>query len=758
MDGGNAPGEDERVRELLNYNILDTPGEEEFDDITKVAAYLCDTDRAMINFLTHDRQWSKSCHGWELQEIPRNKSICTYAIQRDKYLIINNVSEDPRFKNLGYVKEKNVEFYAGVVLKSNGYSIGTLCIFDDKPRELTDNQLEALQVLGRDVESKLELRLKREQLIKEHRELKETTTFLRNSADLMMILDPGTLKILEVNDEVEELTGYKPDEILNSKLTDFIQGEDFGRKLAAWRSMKAGPRFSQETLFKTKGEALLWLRISMTEEGDKYFATGRNITERKGIEQNLVDQKQFTENIIRHLPGIFFLVDEGGTLRRWNNNLENIEQRSREEVVGQPYNEFIKNEDHRATTQAMQKVFREGYARTEINYIAPDGQEIPLLLSGFRYQEDGDTFIIGIGINITEEKRALEELERKEQKLEEAQRIAKMGSWSWHIPTNELVWSDEVFDLLGLDKEKVQPTIENFKEMLPESGARKVEKIIGEIFEGREGRAVEFEVERPDGAIVYIQERFEVHRDSEGIPLEISGTMQDVTDRRKAEEQTRSALREKEVLLAEVHHRVKNNLAVINSLLQLEIFNTDNEELANILTQSQMRIRSMALIHETLYSYGDFANISFEKYLRELTRAIVETVTVEPQKIDFELESEEVDLTINQSVPCGLIINELIINAVKYAFPGSRGGTISVSLKERGERVHLTVADNGKGLDPDVDIYNPDSLGLTLVNTLVHQLQGDLEVEVEDGTAFNISFKKKVTKGSGASAFFSGDQ
>lgn len=173
--------ERKRVKELHQYGILDTPNEEEFDNITKVATYLCDSTSAHINFLDYDRHWSKSSYGWYVKQVPREQSICNHTIQQDKFLIINNLSEDHRFKDYSYVMAKTVQFYAGVVLKSTlGYNIGTLCVFDKETRELSDKQFESLQILANDVESKLELRLRREQLIKEHQELLSTREQLRS--------------------------------------------------------------------------------------------------------------------------------------------------------------------------------------------------------------------------------------------------------------------------------------------------------------------------------------------------------------------------------------------------------------------------------------------------------------------------------------------------------------------------------------------------------------------------------------------------
>lgn len=751
--GGYSSEEIKRVEELLRYNILDTPDEEEFDDLTKVAAYLCDVDCAQINFLDHDRQWSKSCYGWDMREIPRDQSICTHTIQQDKYLVINNISEDARFKEYSHLGDKKLQFYAGVVLKSSrGYNIGTLCVFDDKPDELTDQQLESLQILARDVEARLELRLKREQLVEEHKKLKKTATFLHNSADLLLIVD-HTLQIEEVNEKAEVLLGYSRNTVVGGQLTDFIEDDEFQKQFANWKSARSPERFSSEYVFKTAKDEKLWFRISITEEFDKYFVTAREVTDRKRVEQNLRKQQQFTGDIIRHLPGIFFLLDEDSRIQKWNNNLEEVDKRTEQSVIGQSYDKFIAEEDQQAAVKALQKAFTEGYVRTELNFLAKSGEAVPLLLSGFRYQANGINYVTGIGVNISEEKRARKELRRKEQKLKQAQHIAKMGSWSWHIPDDNLQWSDEIYQILGLDKGEVQPSVDVFLDMMCKNDRKKVEKNIERIMEGKEMKDVEHQMKRSDGSIVYVHERGEVHRNSEGHPIEVSGTMQDVTARREAEEKIKSALKEKEILLSEVHHRVKNNLAIINSLLQLEKFKTNDKQLENIISQSQMRIRSMALIHERLYASGDFANISLGDYFEELIESIFETVTLDTQNIDLEMRTEQLNLTINQSIPCGLIVNELVTNSLKHAFPSSETGTVRFSLEERNGEVYLSVSDDGIGIGNDLDLKKLDTMGLTLVRTLVNQLQGDLEVKGENGTTFTITFQKRKAKGSSANVF-----
>ncbi|TYP93615.1 PAS domain S-box-containing protein [Fodinibius salinus] len=745
--------EEERVRELLRYNILDTPDEKEFDDLTKMAAYLCDVKYAHINFLDHKRQWTKSCHGWDVREMPRDESICNHTIQRDKYMVVNDLSEDPHFKDMDYVKDKSIRFYAGVILKNNGYKLGTLCVFGPEPKQLSDNQLESLQILGNEVEAQLELRLKREELIEEHKRLKKSAIFLQNSTDIRMILDPETLRILEVNKEVEELLGYETGEIQDTTLANHLRQEKFITELKEWANNKSAQQFSSETIISTRANDPLWFQLTVTEESNRYYVTGRNISRRKQSEQRFRKQAKLTENIIQNLPGIFFIMNKEGRIKRWNNNLVDVTNRGPEETQNLPYTNFIAPKHHDKAEKALHKVFEDGHIRTELDFLSKDQKVTPILLVGFRYQTNDNTYVTGIGIDISDKKQALEELEQKEQKLKEALRIGKIGGWTWEIPDDELIWSDEVYHILGLDKEETKPTVELYFDLLPESEVERLEKLVEGIREGRGMKDIEHQMLKSDGSVIYVHQRGETHYDSEGNAIRVDGILQDVTARKKNEEKIKKALKEKEVLLSEVHHRVKNNLAIINSLLQLEMFNIENGKLKDILSKSQMRIHSMALIHETLYSWESFANISFGSYIKKLTTSLCDTFPEKSQNVDINLHTDDVSLNINQAIPCALVINELVTNSFNHAFPDSETGTVSIDLQGNDHAIDLTISDNGIGFDVPNALDNTNTLGLTLVKKLISQIDGDVDINAQNGTSFHITFTKTQSGGSSASYF-----
>ncbi len=243
------------------------------------------------------------------------------------------------------------------------------------------------------------------------------------------------------------------------------------------------------------------------------------------------------------------------------------------------------------------------------------------------------------------------------------------------------------------------------------------------------------------------------------------GTMRDITQRLQAQELIRASLHEKEVLLREIHHRVKNNLQVISSLLSLQSRYVDDQRVVEMFRESQDRVRAMALVHEKLYDSPDLARVDLAKYVHDLANHVFRVYHTRVRGVSLKIESGDVFLDIDAAVSCGLIVNELLSNALKYAFvspfPPSGGPEIRIGFVlnkdnvTRAKSIQMTVRDNGVGFPPDVDFRDTKTLGLRLVVMLVRQLQGSIELERAEspatrghsGTIFTIEFDAQVSKG-----------
>ncbi len=217
--------------------------------------------------------------------------------------------------------------------------------------------------------------------------------------------------------------------------------------------------------------------------------------------------------------------------------------------------------------------------------------------------------------------------------------------------------------------------------------------------------------------------------------------------RQLVDEQTKdlqAALKEKETLLSEIHHRVKNNLAVITGLLELQMGYSDDDYATRTLQESQRRVQSIAMIHEKLYQNERLSEIDFRKYIEELLEILTYSFNFDHKKIDVSRHVDNINLTIDQSIPCGLILNELVSNAFEHAFKGRTEGDILVEFLKEGQNITFCVADNGCGLPDDIQDKKHDSLGITLVETLTAQLHGELQVDSDDGgTVFTITFEQE---------------
>ena len=211
-------------------------------------------------------------------------------------------------------------------------------------------------------------------------------------------------------------------------------------------------------------------------------------------------------------------------------------------------------------------------------------------------------------------------------------------------------------------------------------------------------------------------------------------------ERKQTEEELKSSIYERDVLLKETHHRVKNNMQVIHSLLNLQTHYAENMEVVNVLKESQNRVKSMGMIHEKLYNSTDNSGINFPDYVQSLTNNLL-TSYKSSEKISPVIEIEDLELNLETAILCGLIINELVSNSLKYAFPNTESGEVHISLNSVDNKYRLVISDNGIGFPEDLDYKSAESLGLQLVNNITDQLDGEIELDRSSGTKFTIKFE-----------------
>jgi PAS domain S-box-containing protein len=489
-----------------------------------------------------------------------------------------------------------------------------------------------------------------------------------------------------------------------------------------------------------------------------------------------------TELICRFLPD--------GTLTFVNQAYCRYFGRPREALVGQTFMPFIPAEDQELVAKMSATLSQE---KPVINYehrvILPDGT--------IRWQHWTDRILFdeqnqfiefqAVGRDVTERKEAQEALEKAKDELEirVAQRTAELREANGRLRV-ELTERQRAEEALAMAKARLQHLLtasatviytlepggnypvtfmsENSKsqwgyeprqftddpQFWPSQIHPEDKDVIWNNFNGVFAKGhdtYEYRFLYANGQYRWIRDDVRLVTNTEGQPIELIGSCVDITGRKQAEEQLKTSLEEKILLLKEIHHRVKNNLQVISSLLFLQSDRVKDQQTHDILRDSQNRVKSMALIHEKLYRAKDLANVELGDYVKNLASQLFRSYQRQSTAIRLHVNAAGVFLGIDAAVPCGLILNELISNALKHAFPNDRSGNIYVELQQdQAGWVRLQVRDDGLGFPDDVDFQNTNSLGLQLVNTLAQQLDGTVELHRNGGTKFIITFSEITHK------------
>jgi PAS domain S-box-containing protein len=366
---------------------------------------------------------------------------------------------------------------------------------------------------------------------------------------------------------------------------------------------------------------------------------------------------------------------------------------------------------------------------------------------------DGKTMLQGVVRDITKRKQAEATLLESESKYRRLYESISDASARVDMTGRLLEFNPAYRIMLGYSEEELHSL--TYRNLTPERWHASEERIVNEqVLTRGYSEVYEKEYVRKDGTVFSVELRTYLIKNQLGEPEGMWAIVRDTTERKQADEALRVSLAEKEILLREVHHRVKNNLAAITALLDLQQLIADDSATTSGLKDLQNRIKSMALAHEMLYQSENLSRIDFDDYLRALISHL-RTSAGSQRNIICDVPANGVEVTLDIAVPCGMIVNELVTNALNHAFPESRacsGGTpceVTVSMNSDGASYILTVADNGVGLPADFDWVRTKSLGLQLVRMLgQHQLGGTIDLDRTEGTKFRLAFKYRGDHGS----------
>ncbi len=466
---------------------------------------------------------------------------------------------------------------------------------------------------------------------------------------------------------------------------------------------------------------------------------GYDTTEQKRSQDETLSKQAQLSAIINTTSDIIFSIDNNFKVVEFNAALKKIiKDRTKKEIKqGEPLFDFMPPQ-HQIALKTIYKRVLNAESVTSIETFDVNGEE-RLYEAHYNPIKTGNK-ITGIAVfsrDITEQKHNEEEILNKQSRLSAI--INNTQDIILSIDKNyNLIEFNEA--LRGIVKRAFNVDLKQGTSVFETMSAQyhaQTKAIYTRVFKGENASSVES----------YGQGESKMFLETHYNPIKTAGKItgiaifsRDISAQKKSEEDILKSLKEKEVLLKEVHHRVKNNLQVISSILNLQTAYLKDKGTINLLKECQNRIKTMAFIHESLYQNKDFSQINFSEYIVTLVKNLFYSFEANQQKIRTNFVVDTIFLNLDLSIPCGLIINELVSNALKYAFDDGREGTVFIKLKKEKDKIKMIVADNGRGMSENINFRNTETLGLQLVTTLTEQINGTITMNRNKGTTFEIIF------------------
>lgn len=554
-------------------------------------------------------------------------------------------------------------------------------------------------------------------------------------------------KFEEVNEKLVEFTGLSRGELLKKSFEEFIVEDDLERTKRQFKKAANGNSGQYEIKAKVKDD-IRDIKVTkfpryFDDEVIGVFGILQDITDEKKSKRKLEKSEQHFKSLFERNPNAVYSFNKEGKFIEANKSLEKLTGYSIQELKKLDFEPLVAPEDREKVWEKFNKA-AEGKPQTyEASGVHKNGQIFNVQVTNLPIYVDGQIVgVFGIAHDVTMRKKAQQKLRESEERWQQLVKqnpqpvqivqdgtiefINQAGAEYYGAESSDDLIGKSIMDFVHVDdKEKVL----NRKKLLEQN----------ESVQPAENKIVLLNGE---------QKYIEAH----SIPITFKGkhaiqtVIHDITDLKEKQELIGKSLKEKETLLKEIHHRVKNNLSMISSMLELQIMQSADESATHALRNSQLRIRSIAMIHEKLYQSESLYDISFDIHLKELVQTIQHTYAEVGEKIDVSYNLDPVSLDIHQVIPCSLIVNEVVVNSFKHAFRNRSKGNLQLSLGYQNSTVDLTITDDGNGLPEDFDINEQQSLGMTLIQALASQLEGTFTFfnnQHGEGTLFRFQFEKE---------------
>lgn len=616
---------------------------------------------------------------------------------------------------------------------------------------------------------------------------------LAENANYGIVVVTGEGHHLYANQEASEITGYTIKELLNTHIKDMVHPDTLDEITAniKRRIEGADAPATYETLVLRKDKEVVPVEVSASKTTwkgqDADLVILRDISHRKKAEKSLKKSLERFRAVAKSAVDAIVTTDSEGNIIFFNHSLTTIFGYSKDEITGEPLTILMPERFKKKYLEELRKYKKSGKHRlvgktVSTNGLKKDGTEFPFEMSLSAWGSGEKTYFTAIIRDITRQKIAEEQMQDHLKKLNIINKVISTANRTSDINSLLKEVLTSTMDLLEFESGGIYLLEENtgfselaYYENLPGEFLEKVKRLkvdvepystvygqgtpiynyiqikpeIETIYGFKAAATVPiFSAGKVIGSLNVISKEKSFITDLEKDILESIGIQTGtVIARMYSEEAIKESLREKEALLTEIHHRVKNNMQIISSLLNLQSQYVEGDQMAaDVLKESQNRVKSMAMVHEKLYQSDNLTEIKIDDYIKRLVSDLFYSYNILQDQINPLIDVEKIRFNMETAIPCGLIISELVTNSLKHAFPEKRKGEIRVSLKILNNKYVLVVSDDGVGLPNELDFKKTNTLGLKLVNSLVNQVDGEIELDKSHGAEFTIIFEDSKYK------------
>ncbi|MCD6192685.1 MAG: PAS domain S-box protein [Candidatus Aminicenantes bacterium] len=586
-----------------------------------------------------------------------------------------------------------------------------------------------------------------ESLKKENQELKRQLNtllnFLESATDGIIFVQDGLIKY--VNESAAKLVGHSPEELIGTSFERFIHPDDLKKVMETYEKRLKGENIPSRYELRIKGKEGKISYVEVNADIVNYqgkpvtISILRDITEKKKLMDEVNEKMLLLDTVFNNAPEALAILNTDRKVIRVNKKFSELFGYSQEDLK-KLQAKIVPEHLLEESNMILEKVRSGQVVRIETTRINKSGEPVEVKIIASPIKKNNK--VIGIYL-VWADLSKLKKTEKSLKKSEERYKSIFEGSRDAIFIADENARFVEVnqaaCELTGYSREELLNM--RIPDLHGEADLHAYKKYFHQIMKG-ESILSEAKILRKDGTKVnteFSNKRIFI----DGIPY-MHTVARDVSEWKKDKEKIKASLKEKEIMLHEIHHRVKNNMQIIISLMRIQGRKAKHKETRNYLQTLQDRVHSMSLIHDHFYQEREFDKINIVSYIKRLIDHLFFVYNTKQNQIKINLDLEKIYLDLNKAVPFGMLINEIISNVLKHAFPRRKKGEITLRLyRDDNRKIRLLVNDNGVGIPEEVDVENPSTIGLQLIKDLTQQLGGEIQIKSNGGTKIKVIFPEK---------------